>query len=96
MIGYAMGSKPASIKNYRDGSIPLFPNRVRAGINPRRDYCLKVLEEYKRLEVESFTGLSNHSSDTTKMLDDGNAKRKTGDQFNSLAIDHRSGRGAIL
>jgi hypothetical protein len=58
VIGYAMGSKPASIKNYRDEFDPLFPNR-RKGWHKRktRSYCLKVFEEYKRLDLESFTGL---------------------------------------
>jgi hypothetical protein len=58
VIGYAMGSKPASIKNYRDEFDPLFPNR-RKGWHKRktRNYCLKVFEEYKSLDLESFTGL---------------------------------------
>src|SRR6202790_765300 len=58
VIGYAMGSKPASIKNYRDEFDPLFPNR-RKGWHKRktRNYCLRVLEEYKSLDLESFTGL---------------------------------------
>jgi hypothetical protein len=58
VIGYAMGSKPASVKNYRDEFDPLFPNR-RKGWHKRpiRDYCLKVFEEYKGLDFESFTGL---------------------------------------
>ncbi len=58
VIGYAMGSKPASIKNYRDEFDPLFPNR-RKGWHKRktRGYCLKVFEEYKSLDLESFTGL---------------------------------------
>jgi hypothetical protein len=58
VIGYAMGSKPASIKNYRDEFDPLFPNR-RKGWHKRktRDYCLRVFEEYKSLDLESFTGL---------------------------------------
>ena len=30
VIGYALGSKPASIKNYRDEFDPLFPNRRQA------------------------------------------------------------------
>jgi hypothetical protein len=57
-IGYALGSKPASIKNYRDEFDPLFPNR-RKGWHKRqiRGYCLKVCEEYKHLDIESFTGL---------------------------------------
>jgi hypothetical protein len=58
VIGYAMGSRPASIKNYRDEFDPLFPNR-RKGWHKRpiREYCLKVFEEYKSLDFESFTGL---------------------------------------
>lgn len=58
VIGYAMGSRPASIKNYRDEFDPLFPNR-RKGWHKRpiRQYCLKVFEEYKELDLESFTGL---------------------------------------
>jgi hypothetical protein len=58
VLGYAMGSKPASIKNYRDEFDPLFPNR-RKGWHKRgtREYCLRVFEEYKKLDFESFTGL---------------------------------------
>lgn len=58
VIGYAMGSKPASIKNYRDEFDPLFPNR-RKGWHKRetRDHCLRIFEEYKSLDLESFTAL---------------------------------------
>lgn len=58
VFGYAMGSKPASIKNYRDEFDPLFPNR-RKGWHKRktRDYCLRVFKEYKGLDLETFTGL---------------------------------------
>jgi hypothetical protein len=58
VIGYALGSKPASIKNYRDEFDPRFPN-ARKGWHKRgtRDYCLAVLERYKGLDFESFTGL---------------------------------------
>src|ERR1700730_10197067 len=58
VIGYALGSKPASIKNYRDEFDPLFPNR-RKGWHKRqiRQYCLRIFEEYKSLDLESFTGL---------------------------------------
>jgi hypothetical protein len=58
VIGYALGSKPASIKNYRDEFDPLFPNR-RKGWHKRetRRYCMKVFEEYESLDLESFTGL---------------------------------------
>jgi hypothetical protein len=58
VIGYALGSQPASIKNYRDEFDPLFPNdRKGWHKRPIRDYCLRVFEEYKSLDVELFTGL---------------------------------------
>jgi hypothetical protein len=58
VIGYAMGSQPASIKNYRDEFDPLFPNRRKGWHKrPTRDYCLKVLEKFKNLDLELFTGL---------------------------------------
>ena len=62
VIGYALGSRPASIKNYRDEFDPLFPNR-RQGWHKRpiRAYCLKVLEEYGGLDLESFTALVKSS-----------------------------------
>jgi hypothetical protein len=58
VFGYALGSRPASIKNYRDEFDPKFPN-PRKGWHKReaRDYCLRVLEEYKDLDFELFTGL---------------------------------------
>jgi hypothetical protein len=58
VIGYALGSKPASIKNYRDEFDPFFPNR-RQGWHKRqiRAYCRKLLDEYKSLDLDSFTDL---------------------------------------
>lgn len=58
VIGYALGAKPASIKNYRDEFDPLFPNH-RKGWHKRkiREYCLRTFDEYKGLDFESFTGL---------------------------------------
>jgi hypothetical protein len=58
VLGYAVGSPPGSIKNYRDEFDPLFSN-PRKGWHkrPRRDNCLKVLEEYKNLDLELFSGL---------------------------------------
>jgi len=58
VIGYALGQKPASIKNYRDEFDPLFPNKRRGWHKrPTREYCLKLFEEYKSLDLEAFTGL---------------------------------------
>ena len=58
VIGYALGQKPASIKNYRDEFDPLFPNRRRGWHKrPTRAYCLKVFEDYKSLDLQTFTDL---------------------------------------
>ena len=58
VLGYAVGSPPGSIKNYRDEFDPLFSN-ARKGWHkrPRRDNCLKVFEEYGDMDLELFTGL---------------------------------------
>jgi len=58
IIGYALGSSPESIKNYRDEFDPLFPN-PRKGWHkrPTRKNCLKVFEEYKDLDLASFANL---------------------------------------
>jgi len=58
VIGYALGSKPASVKNYRDEFDPLFSNRRKGWHKrPRREYCLNVFDEYKDLDLATFTGL---------------------------------------
>lgn len=58
VIGYALGAKPASVKNYRDEFDPLFPNRRKGWHKrPTREYCMKVFEEYKRLDLDAFKGL---------------------------------------
>jgi hypothetical protein len=58
VIGYGLGSRPASIKNYRDEFDPLFPN-PRAGWHkrPLRGYCREVYETYRRLDFESLKNL---------------------------------------
>src|SRR5208283_1881810 len=58
VIGYALGSKPSSVKNYRDEFDPLFPNRRVGWHNrPTRKYCLNIFKEYKSLDLTAFTGL---------------------------------------
>ena len=42
VIGYALGEKPASIKNYRDEFDPLFPNKRKGWHKrPTRQYLLE-------------------------------------------------------
>lgn len=57
-LGYSIGSKPASIKNYRDEFDPLFPN-PRKGWHkrPTRDYCKKFYDDFSHLKIGSFTEL---------------------------------------
>jgi hypothetical protein len=58
VIGYALGAKPASIKNYRDEFDPLLSSRRKGWHKrPTRGYCLRVFEEYKNLDFEAFSGL---------------------------------------
>jgi len=58
VFGYALGARPASIKNYRDEFDPLFPNRRKGWHKrPTRDYCLKVLDDYKKLDLDTFASL---------------------------------------
>ncbi len=58
VVGYALRSRPSSIKNYRDEFDPIFPNR-RKGWHKReiREYCKKVLDAYVDLDFESYSGL---------------------------------------
>ena len=57
-LGYSIGSKPASIKNYRDEFDPLFPNQ-RKGWHKRpiRDYCKIFFDGFSQLRFGSFTEL---------------------------------------
>jgi Domain of unknown function (DUF3883) len=87
VIGYALGSRPASIKNYRDEFDPLFPNR-RKGWHKRktREYCAKVFEEYRRLDLESFTGLvKSFVGDDENALSALESKEKSGERKSNFA-----------
>lgn len=59
-LGYAIGTKPASIKNYRDEFDPYFPN-PRMGWHKRalREYCKKFLDEFSHLKLNTFFDLIN-------------------------------------
>jgi hypothetical protein len=58
ILGYSIGAKPASIKNYRDEFDPYFQN-PRKGWHKRaiRNYCKKFLDNFSSLELNSFTDL---------------------------------------
>lgn len=57
-LGYSIGVKPASIKNYRDEFDPYFPNQ-RKGWHKRslRDYCKKYLDNFSSLKLNAFSDL---------------------------------------
>lgn len=57
-LGYSIGFKPASIKNYRDEFDPYFPN-PRKGRHKRsiREYCKKILDDFSSLNLKNFTDL---------------------------------------
>jgi hypothetical protein len=58
VIGFALGVRPASIKNYRDEFDPLFPNN-RKGWHKRpiREHCKDLYDIFGVLEIESFAKL---------------------------------------
>jgi hypothetical protein len=57
-IGFALGAKPASIKNYRDEFDPLFDSgRKGWHKRPTRAYCKAVAERYSHLSLDEFASL---------------------------------------
>jgi hypothetical protein len=58
ILGFSLGFKPASLKNYRDEFDPLFLNN-RKGWHKRpiREYCKKYFDEYNNIDFLTFTNL---------------------------------------
>jgi hypothetical protein len=56
VIGFALGTQPASIKNYRDEFDPLFPND-RKGWHKRgtRKYCMEIYNTFNTLGIIDFS-----------------------------------------
>jgi hypothetical protein len=72
-MGYALGGKPASIKNYMQEFDPLFPNS-RQGWHkrPMRDYCREAYDRFGQLSLSEFYRLLSPLLLTTVMpLPDG-------------------------
>ncbi len=58
VLGYGLGGRPASIKNYRDEFDPMFPNpRIGWRNRKRREYCVNLAAEYGDLPLKDFTKL---------------------------------------
>ncbi len=58
VLGYSIGSKPASLKNYRDEFDPCFPNS-RQGWHGRsmRDNCKRIYDDFSELPFNEFVDL---------------------------------------
>jgi hypothetical protein len=66
-LGYGLGGRPASIKNYRDEFDPLFPNKRQGWRNrKRRDYCLRIEQAYRDLGFDDFAELIGNLANTAK------------------------------
>ena len=89
VLGYSIGAKPASIKNYRDEFDPLFPN-TRSGWHKRamRDYCKKLHDEYSVLPLDDFANL------VKSFVKDFNVVEKDGDASDTVAKRLVTGRAA--
>lgn len=98
VIGYGLGSKPASIKNYRDEFDPLFSNK-RQGWHkrPRREYCIEVSKRYKDLDLNTFSALLKSFvgyNENALSVSENKEERKDGQSFfakrlvTGLAAEH--------
>lgn len=58
VLGFSLGTKPSSIKNYRDEFDPLLPNH-RKGWHKRtiRGYCKELYDDFKALNFIDFSEL---------------------------------------
>ncbi len=71
-LGYGLGGRPASIKNYRDEFDPLFPNPRKGWQHrQRRAYCIALEEQYRELPLDAFAALvASFVGDAEKPLPD--------------------------
>lgn len=57
-IGFALGARPASIKNYRDEFDPVYSEkRVGWRNRPMREHCQAAREQYAHLSLKDFSAL---------------------------------------
>ncbi len=89
VLGYSIGSKPSSIKNYRDEFDPLFPNS-RKGWHKRsmREYCRKFYDDFSELSFDKFAVL------VKSFVEDFDVLKKDEDASNTVAKRLITGRAA--
>ncbi len=64
VLGFSLGVKPASIKNYRDELDPLFPNqRSGWGSRPLRPHCKQIYEKFNGQNVHQLLSTIIHVTD---------------------------------
>lgn len=57
-MGYAVGGKPTSIKNYMQEFDPVFPNsRLGRHKRPMRDHCQAILEQFGGLPIKQLASV---------------------------------------
>jgi hypothetical protein len=57
-IGFALGTRPASIKNYRDEFDPIYSSKRKGWHKrPTREYCKAVSDKHEGLSLKDFTAL---------------------------------------
>lgn len=57
-IGFALGARPASIKNYRDEFDPIYSSKRKGWHKrPTREYCKAASDEYEGMSLKDFTAL---------------------------------------
>jgi len=100
VVGYALGSRPSSIKNYRDEFDPIFPN-ARKGWHKREIHqpSKKVLDEYGKLDFASFSGLIQVLRRLRREHLERNSNQDDGEERTSRIrkeADHGARSGAIL
>lgn len=90
VLGYALGAKPASIKNYRDELDPLFPNS-RAGWHqrPLREHCRLIYEQFKDWDINSLRTLVSKQTDETLEVDEDTIAKES-DTFAKRLITGRA------
>jgi len=58
VLGFSLGVKPASIKNYRDELDPLFPNARRGWADrPLRPHCKQIHDDFNDYPIEQLLSL---------------------------------------
>jgi hypothetical protein len=96
VLGFGLGGRPASIKNYRDEFDPLFPNARHGWRNrQRRQYCMKLEEDYREVSMADFANLvATFVGSTDMVVENANAEQDGGDSSSTFAKRLITGRAA--